>query len=216
MNQAERFWHPDDEDKRLRSARTGLWCFLAVATSLFLLFTVAFLARSQFEDWQPLASEPWQPLFDHWQLWTNTSLLILASLAMQWATVEMRRNCCEDARVAFTFGGICAFFFLIGQLYLWHQLSNAGHSINSNAANSFFYVLTALHGLHLLGGLMVWIAIVPRLFKPLSIVQLRRETNNINLCSRYWHFLLLIWLALFALLVSPPATLSALAALCGF
>ena len=69
----------------------------------------------------------------------------------------------------------------------------------SNPANAFFYLLTALHGLHLLGGLWVWGRTTTRVWEGTKVSEVRL---SVELCTVYWHFLLLVWLALFGLLLS--------------
>jgi len=69
-----------------------------------------------------------------------------------------------------------------------------------NPAVAFFYLLTAVHGLHLLGGLYVWGRTVARMRgKDVEVIDVRL---SIELCSVYWHFLLLVWLGLFAVMLS--------------
>ena len=90
-------------------------------------------------------------------------------------------------------------FFLVGQLVAWRQLDALGYYVASNPANTFFYLLSALHGLHLLGGLVAWGRTAGKLRHIGITLELRPE---IELCALYWHFLLVIWLALFGLLLA--------------
>jgi cytochrome c oxidase subunit 3 len=90
--------------------------------------------------------------------------------------------------------------FLIGQLVAWYQLRESGYVMTTGPAGAFFYVLTALHGLHLLGGLGVWLKTTIRMRS--RAVELIDVRLSIELCTVYWHFLLLVWLAMFALLLS--------------
>jgi cytochrome c oxidase subunit 3 len=89
---------------------------------------------------------------------------------------------------------------LAGQLYAWRQLEEAGLLVPSNPAIAFFYLLTAVHGLHLFGGLFVWARTLmrmrPKRVEPIDV------RLSIELCTVYWHYLLLVWLVLFALLLS--------------
>ncbi len=71
--------------------------------------------------------------------------------------------------------------------------------MTSNPANSFFYLLTALHGLHLLGGMWVWARTT---FRMLTGANAESVRLSVELCTVYWHYLLLVWVALFALLLS--------------
>ena len=193
-------------------AVVGLRVFLAVVTSLFLLLIIAWLMRSQFNDWQAL-SQPWQPLAQPWQLILNTGLLISASVCLQIAYSNSRAG--DSGRSTAVkhwalFGGLFTLLFLGGQLWLWHQLSATGFGVAANPANSFFYLLTGLHGMHLAGGLVAWLRLALRW--PASGDSLRLR---LRLCCTYWHYLLLIWLLLFALLISPPATIALIASFCG-
>ena len=87
--------------------------------------------------------------------------------------------------------------FLGGQLVAWHQLTASGFLVTGNPSNSFFYLLTGVHGLHILGGLVALARAAPAAWdggRP-ELLRLR-----IDLCTMYWHFLLLVWLGLLALL----------------
>ncbi|MCZ6566162.1 MAG: cytochrome c oxidase subunit 3 [Gammaproteobacteria bacterium] len=88
---------------------------------------------------------------------------------------------------------------MAGQLWAWQGLNDAGYYLSANPANSFFYVLTAIHALHIFGGLWVWSKTI---FKLQNKVEVHKIRMSIELCAIYWHFLLLVWLVLFALLLS--------------
>ena len=144
----------------LPPAKLGLWAFLAVVTSLFGLFISAYWMRMEHAhgDWIPLAVPR--------QLWVNTALLILSSAAMQWARGAASRARADHVRAGLIAGGLLAWAFLAGQLLAWRQLSASGYFMASNPAVAFFYLLTAVHGLHLLGGLFVWGKTVFRMTRP--------------------------------------------------
>jgi cytochrome c oxidase subunit 3 len=103
--------------------------------------------------------------------------------------------------------------FLVAQFDLWLRLQSMGFYMNSNPANSYFYLLTAVHGLHLIAGLVVLTNVVFRVWYDNNVDSL---TAPLQLCTTYWHFLLAVWLVLFMLLTSSPETINTLAALCGF
>src|SRR5436190_3069244 len=128
-------------------AKIGLGVFLAVVGSLFALFISAYSMRMNMVDWRAL---PMPRL-----LWFNTAVLVLSSVALQWAHLAARRNDAEGVIVGLCTGGASAVTFLVGQLLAWQQLSMAGYFMASNPANSFFYMITAAHGLHITGGLVV-------------------------------------------------------------
>jgi cytochrome c oxidase subunit 3 len=172
-------------------AKTALVVFLAVATSLFALFISAYAMRIQLLDWGPLP----QPRL----LTVNTALLILASVAMEWTNFAARRRDLPAIRRGLTVSGVFTFGFLAGQLLVWKQLSEAGFHLATSAATGFFYLLTAVHGAHVLGGLVAWGRSAARARQGADMARLRL---GVELCAIYWHFLLAAWLVLLLVLVS--------------
>ena len=129
------------------AAKVGLGVFLAVVGCLFALFTSAYFMRMGLSDWQPL---PVPRL-----LWLNTGVLVLSSVALQCALIAARRRPARyGAGSASSPAGITALAFLVGQLMAWRELAADGYFLASNPANSFFYLITGMHGLHILGGLV--------------------------------------------------------------
>lgn len=171
------------------AAKIGLGFFLAVAGSLFTLFISAYSMRLQMADWWPL---PVPGL-----LWFNTGLLIVSSLALEWAKAAASRTDIERVQAALLTGGGFAIAFLVGQLLAWRQLNAEGYFLASNPASSFFYLITGLHGLHVLGGLMALARMIVRARRTTDTSKLRL---GVELCATYWHFLLFVWLVLFAIL----------------
>ncbi|WP_347929170.1 cytochrome c oxidase subunit 3 [Pseudomonas helvetica] len=196
---------------RIQNARVGLRLFLAVVSSLFFLFLVAFIERSQMADWQPL-TEPLAPLANLWQLWLNTAFLVFSCIALQWSRMAARQGRLDATVIGFAVGGVFAVAFLTGQLWVWQQFVAWGYFVASNPANSFFYLLTGLHGFHLLGGLIAWSRTVAKYLHHVPLPQL---SASVELCAIYWHYLLGLWFVLFALLTSTPATYEAIARFCG-
>ena len=179
---------------RFASARIGLWTFLAVVTSLFGLFISAYFMRMEH------AHGDWSPLRLPQIVWLNTALLVLASVAMQLARGAVKRGLRTRAGAALITGGLLTVAFLVGQLLAGYQLRASGYFVAGNIAVAFFYLLTAVHGLHLLGGLYVWARTTARFSNhDIEIIDLRL---SVELCSVYWHYLLGVWLVLFALLLS--------------
>jgi cytochrome c oxidase subunit 3 len=173
----------------LPSAKIGLGVFLAVVGSLFALFISAYSMRMNMVDWRAL---PMPRL-----LWFNTAVLILSSVALQGAYTAARRSNIDGVIVGLCAGGASAVTFLIGQLLAWRELSAAGYFLASNPANSFFYLITAVHGLHLMGGLVALGRTTAKVWHGVAVTQLRL---SVELCAIYWHFLLLVWLVLLGLL----------------
>jgi cytochrome c oxidase subunit 3 len=174
----------------LPSVKVGLGVFLAVATSLFALLISAYHMRMMGEDWTRLPIPR--------VLWLNTGVLILASVAMQWTRTAARRGELDRVKSGLIAGGVLTFSFLAGQLWAWQQMDASGYFLTANPAYSFFYLLTALHGLHLLGGLWVWGKTTAKVLRGVEVDKVRL---SVELCTVYWHYLLLVWLVLFAVLL---------------
>src|ERR1700731_3134699 len=170
-------------------AKIGLGVFLAVVGSLFALFISAYSMRMNVVDWRAL---PVPRL-----LGFNTGGLGLSSVALQWAYVAARRDDTDSAKIGLCAGGAFAVTFLVGQLLAWQQLRVAGYFLASNPANSFFYLITAVHGLHLMGGLVALGRTTAKVWRGAAMTQVRL---SVELCAIYWHFLLLVWLVLLSLL----------------
>ena len=117
---------------------------------------------------------------------------------MQWSMISARHSNQEGMRFGLYLGGGCAIVFLVGQWLAWQQLGQLGYFVDSNPSNGFFYMLTAVHGLHLIGGLVAWIRAVIRVHSKGNFARIRMI---LELCAIYWHFLLLVWLVLFVLIL---------------
>ncbi len=182
----------DSQELRARQVmRLGLVVLIAVIASLFGLFVSAYVMRMEYADWRPLP----EPAL----LWGNTGVLVLCSVALQWAYLAARGGRRSTLKLALLLGGALSVLFVAGQYVVWQQLNAAGHYLTSNPASAFFFVLTALHALHLMGGLVAWGRATSRLFggaEPAAVAL------TVELCAVYWHFLLAVWVVLFALLSS--------------
>jgi cytochrome c oxidase subunit 3 len=169
-------------------ASIALWLFMVVATMIFSLSSLAYVMRLESAEGYPLV----QPT----QLWWSTALLTLGSAALQRASVAARHEWLPVRRRWLWVGGVCALAFIGSQLWGWVAMHDARVTLSGNPAGTFFYLLTALHALHVAGGLVAWGFTV----RTLRRVPMAQAANRIALCARYWHFLLVIWLALFALM----------------
>jgi len=173
------------------SKRIALRVFLAVVSSMFILFFVAYVERMELADWRPVALPS--------ALWLNTVLLILGSFAFHFARNAAGAENRRGVKNGLLLAGVLTLGFLVGQYVAWQQLEAEGYFMRSNPASAFFYLLTGLHGLHVIGGLVVWGRATFRIFagEPVGKVRL-----SVQLCSTYWHYLLLVWLIMYYILLS--------------
>jgi cytochrome c oxidase subunit 3 len=170
------------------TGRVALGIFLAVVGALFALFASAYFMRMEFVDWRPM---PIPPI-----VWLNTAMLVLASVALQCALAADRQGDTATMRLSLVTGTVATLAFLAGQLVAWRDLTASGYLVTGNPANSFFYLLTGLHGLHILGGLVALARTAPAAWGEGRPEKLRLR---LELCVTYWHFLLLVWLGLLLL-----------------
>ena len=180
----------DSFDNGYSAHRTGLFLFLAVITSLFGLFIITYHTRSQFPDWEVLA--------DPRILWVNTLILVLASVAMHVASKAAKKSQDSLMRIALFGSAVLTLVFVAGQLVAWDQLVDAGYYAADNPAIAFFYLLTALHALHLLGGMWFLLRLG---FTMKQTGKAEKVLQSVTLCATYWHYLLIVWLVLFTMLL---------------
>lgn len=169
--------------------KVGIIVFLLVITVLFLLFITAYNLRMQLPDWQSLN--------DPDILWTNTVLLALGSIALQWASVCARKGQHNGLKIGLVMGAGFSLAFLVGQYYAWVELSALGYFAITNPAYSFFYLITAIHGVHIIGGLVAWGKTAGRILMKHDLAKIRM---SVELCTIYWHYLFVVWLVLFWML----------------
>ena len=187
--------------------KVALVCFLAIVGVLFSLFFAAYHMRleplefgGQGTDWVPMPEPP--------LLWFNTVVLGLASIAYEWARRACNSGQIATAKLAFLIAGGTTLAFLALQLVVWNQMVGRGYYAYANPANSFFYLITGVHGVHLLGGLIAWARAARRFANADAEVDTDaaavdgRLRRSVDLCALYWHFLLLIWLGMLALFVN--------------
>ena len=171
--------------------RVALYVLMAVIGVLFSLFSVAYIGRMAYGDWRILP----EPTL----LWFNTGVIMLSSFTFSRATINAREGDIKRTREYLLLAGVLTFGFIIGQLFVWRELVSFGYFVSTNPSYAFFYLLTALHILHLFGGLIAWLIVTYKSFIP------QKETSyfslKVNLCAIYWHFLLIVWTLLFVMLL---------------
>ena len=185
---------PEMQGSSATIAKVGLGIFLAVVGALFTLLISAYLGRMGGADWWGI---PIPGL-----LWVNTAALAASSLALQWAKTEIRPDHRDRLNAALVTAFATAVFFVGGQFLAWRQLISAGYVLADNPSNSFFYMITGMHGLHIVGGLVALARATTGAWGKYGPDRLRLSAE---LCAMYWHFLLFVWLAVFVLLAGWAA-----------
>ena len=176
----------------LSKGKLGLRFIMFVSTIFFCLFIVTYSDRMIYPDWQRMP-EPWL-------LWINTVVLFFSSIVFINTQIASKNNQFQIVKKRLLLIGFLAFAFLIGQLLVWQQLIANGVYVSTNPSNAYFYVFTALHGLHLLGGLVYWYLTIKKVWISSDIV-VAKVKHTVDLCAIYWHFLLAVWVVLFGLML---------------
>ena len=172
-----------------RTYITGLTMGLAAILMFFMALVSAFIVRKGLStDWRAFALPP--------ILYLNTILLLASSVTIQMARRKLAREDMEGFRHWWFMTTALGLLFVGGQLLAWRQLVHEGVYLASNPSSSFFYVLTAAHGVHLLGGIIALVAIAAWNWKKARIT---RSTAT-EMAAVYWHFMDGLWIFLFLLL----------------
>ena len=129
-------------------------------------------------------------------LWINTLVLIFVTYFFDKIRKDLSKKITNRVKSSLIFVGALSYLFLILQLLLWYQLMVSGNYVSTNTYFSSFYFFTALHGIHLLGGLFFWGKVCSQILK-LDEKKILDEKNKVEALSLYWMFLLIIWLVFF-------------------
>jgi cytochrome c oxidase subunit III len=184
----------DDSEGRgadRRASFTGLFVFLAASTMVFAALTSAFVVRRGLTD-----MNEWVSIKKPSVLFWNTAILLLSSVMLDMS----RRALKAGERTRFNFwwsaGTALGILFLVGQAYAWYQLRQAGMFIATTPASSFFYVFTAAHAAHVLGGVAALIYVDIQAWR-LRLGPAKRTWIDVS--AIFWHFLDGLWLYLMVL-----------------
>lgn len=172
------------------ASRSGIWVGIFAITMSFAAFTSALYVREGAGDWTHIALPR--------VMYLNTLALLISSLTLETsrrflfagADLDLNRAPKGMAWLAATLA--LGLVFVTGQYEAWRQLAAQGFYLATNPNSSFFYVLTGMHVLHLLGGIAGLVYLVCRLFARRSA--LRRSTFDV--AAIYWHFMGVLWLYL--------------------
>ncbi len=172
-----------------RAYFTAIQLVLAGIVMFFMALTSSFLVRKGLgTDWVAIALPP--------VLWFNSLVLLASSATIHWAGRRLEAGDVQSFRYWWGLTIALGLLFLCGQVIAWQQLAAQGVFLSSNPDSSFFYLLTAAHGLHLAGGILALLYVAFRRWR-------RSRTNQAtaaSLAGIYWHFMDGLWLFLLALL----------------
>ncbi len=182
------------DEPRADKYKVGMWVALAGIMMMFTALTSAYIVRAAgASDWKPIA----MPRL----LWVSTALIIVSSLSFELARRALKR---DDQSLYGRWLLVTVLFgvgFLGTQLLAWRQLVAQGVYLSTNPHSAFFYLLTALHGVHLLGGILALSYLLIHAWQKRAAEQIGpRRTAAAGAVALYWHFMDGLWIFLFLLL----------------
>jgi cytochrome c oxidase subunit 3 len=168
----------------------ALWLFIVTVIMIFAALTSAYIVRQSDGNWL---------LFDLPSLFlVTTGIILVSSATMHWAYISVKKNNHESAKLAIVITTILGVTFLLGQYMAWGEMVRNSVYLVGNPSGSFVYVISGLHGLHIVGGVVFLLAVM------ISIFRVKIHSKNllqIEMCATYWHFLDGLWLYLFVFLL---------------
>ncbi|MBV9437967.1 MAG: heme-copper oxidase subunit III [Acidobacteria bacterium] len=199
--------------ERLSRARFGLAVLLTTSFGLFATISLGYMWRRGqliFDRASQSYVSVWHPIAVPNLLWWNTLLLVLSSVTLELARrTYFREELLMDEWLGLSrptlrravpwemASFVLASGFVAGQLFAWGQLRAQGIYLGSGASSQFYYFLTGLHGIHLLGGMLVLIWTV---IAALIGSSLESRRIAVDITTWYWHAITVVWFGVFALL----------------
>jgi cytochrome c oxidase subunit III len=213
-----RHFSRDDDDSssfevRLRRARLGMGVAITGIVMIFVSFSSAYVVRQGLPTLDPrtgtLVSD-WIPVRLPRLLLINTFVLLFSGVTMELA----RRQAAREAAVARATSSatsskghskiswlavtiVLGLTFLVGQWMAWRELAASGFDLTAGPSSAFVYLLTGMHGLHLLGGVcaLLFAGVASLLRRPVT-----SQAVILDVTGWYWHFMAFLWIYIFCLL----------------
>jgi cytochrome c oxidase subunit III len=171
-----------------RRYQTAIVLVMLSIVMFFMALAVTFLVRKMSSDWVPVHLP--------FMVWVNTLVILASSATMELSRRKEARGDLKRFRRLWQVTTVLGALFLTGQVVAWRQLVNQGFYVSTNPASSFYYIFTAAHGVHLLGGVGALCYVLFRNFEKTRLTQ----SVAAEITSYYWHFMDGLWLFLLALL----------------
>lgn len=185
-----------------QKSETGMWVAVSAIGMSFAAFTSAMFVRQD-------SSTDWQHFQLPHVLYLNTLILIASSVTLEFsrqrfaAISDAAGHAAASAKILLANGiywlyltSALGLLFVLGQLLAWRNLVAQGLFLATNPSSSFFYLFTALHAVHLLGGMGGLFYVLRKLVRNGGVA----GTSGLSAFSIYWHFMDLLWVYLLLLL----------------
>ncbi len=168
----------------------ALWLFIVTVVMVFAGWTSAFIVRQAEGNWLD---------YDLPQVfWLTSGIVILSSISLHWAYISAKKDNFLQLRLGMTLTMILGVCFLVGQWFSWIALVESEVFFVGNPAGSFLYVITGVHAVHLISGLIFLIIVLISTFR---YKVHSKAMNTLEMATTYWHFLGALWIYLFMFLL---------------
>jgi len=168
----------------------AMWLFIGSVVMLFAALTSAYIVRQAEGNWL---------FFELPGLFTTSTIVILlSSVTMQWAFWSAKKDNLELVKIMVTITSVLGLAFLVLQFEGWKQLVANQVYLVGNPSGSFLYIITGLHGLHLISAVIFLLIVLVATYR---YKVHSRNLTQIEMCTTYWHFLGGLWLYLFVFLL---------------
>ena len=168
----------------------AMWLFMGSIFMLFAAFTSAYIVRQAEGNWVQFDLPS--------LLWITSGVIVLSSVTIQWAYFAAKKDNLDQVKILTLITTILGIAFAVGQLYAWSQMVDNNIYLVGNPSGSFVYILTGLHGAHVLGGIIYLLIVLVSTFR---YHVHSKNMNQLTMCVTYWHFLGGLWLYLFIFLL---------------
>jgi cytochrome c oxidase subunit III len=186
-------WEYIEEPKQTLSMhpkKFALWLFIVTVVMIFAALTSAYIVRQSEGNWLE---------FDLPQtIYITSGIILTSSITMQWSYFAAKNDNLMSLRLNTLITAFLGIAFLVGQYIVWQDLVAMDVYFVGNPAGSFMYVLTGLHGVHLISGVIFLILVTVNAFR---YKVHSKSMDQIEMCATYWHFLDGLWLYLFLFLI---------------
>jgi len=179
-----------DKPLAMHPKKFALWIFIASVIMIFAALTSAYIVRQSDGNWM---------MFDLPNtFWVTSAIILISSGTMHWAYLAAKKDNLEVTKIAISITSVLGLAFLVGQYIAWGDLVKRNVYFVGNPSGSFVYVLSGLHGMHIIGGVVFLLIVLVATFR---YKVHSRSLAQMEMCATYWHFLDGLWLYLFVFLL---------------
>ncbi len=172
--------------KKIHPQKFAMWLAMASMTMMFAGFTSAYMVREAQGNW---VYYKLPPIF-----WFSTFVIIVSSLTMMLAVKAFKKRLMPRYRLLITITMILGVLFGVLQMIGFKQLYGSNIKLNGNPSESFLFIITGAHLLHIAGGIIALLIVFFRAFRTRIKVY---NATGIEIVTSYWHFVDILWIYLF-------------------